>query len=180
MFSPLLFFSWQSIPVPFVVSIEFFSCSLYPVVLKISCLTLLIEICITRIYWPIQSWRFCQKCLLKLVGLTSGCCPAKTNQNYSKGHNTSQPLNSLLLLVLHNQPLKVGHAQKAKFRDCLCGLKWHFPLIFDFFNCWCCRLFKEILEASHCNEICFYENGSWRPISDQGIYHAFVRNKVIP
>ncbi|XP_073242098.1 E3 SUMO-protein ligase PIAS3-like isoform X1 [Porites lutea] len=28
-------------------------------------------------------------------------------------------------------------------------------------------LFKEILEASHCNEICFYENGSWRPISDQ-------------
>ena len=128
MFSPLLFFSWQSIPVPFVVSIEFFSCSLYPVVFKISCLTLLIEICIISIH----SWRFCQKCLLKLVGLTSGCCPAKTNQNYSKGHNTSQPLNSLLFLMLHNQLLKFGHAQKAKFQDCFCGLKWHFPLTFDF------------------------------------------------
>ena len=33
------------------------------------------------------------------------------------------------------------------------------------------RLFKEILEASaNCNEICFGENGSWRPISDQGIH----------
>jgi len=31
-------------------------------------------------------------------------------------------------------------------------------------------LFKEILEASAtCNEICFYEDGSWRPINDQGI-----------
>lgn len=29
-------------------------------------------------------------------------------------------------------------------------------------------LFKEILEAAAtCNEICFYENGSWRPINDQ-------------
>ena len=35
MFSPLLSFSWQSIPVPFVVSIEFFSCSLYCAVFKI-------------------------------------------------------------------------------------------------------------------------------------------------
>ena len=141
---------------------------------------LLIEICMTIIYLPIfHSWRFCQKCILKLVGLTSGCCPAKTNQNCSKGHKTSQPLNSLLFLMLCNQLLKFGHAQKAKFWDCFCGFKWHFPLIFDFFNCWCCRLFKEILEASHCNEICFYENGSWRPISDQGIYHVFVHNKVM-
>ena len=133
MISPLLFFSWQSIPVPFVVSTEFFSCSLYCAVFKIWCLMLLIEICMTIIYLPIfHSWRFCQKCILKLVGLASGCCPAKTNQNCSKDHNTSQPLNSLLFLMLHNQLLKFGHAQKAKVQDCFCGLKWHFPLIFDF------------------------------------------------
>lgn len=49
-------------------------------------------------------------------------------------------------------------------------------ILFDLIN-WALfvhfRLFKDILEAAvNCNEISFYEDGSWRPINDsQGIKH---------